>query len=109
MVLRLMSPGVIDVCRKALKTFESLGCTIEEDQPDYPLDAVWQAVLRLRGWQQGNALLPFYNDPAKRALLKPEAIFEVEMGRRVVGLRYLRGFRGADRVVSRGASIVRAL
>src|SRR5450631_398850 len=73
-------PGVIDVCQKALKTFESLGCSIEEDQPDYPLDAVWQALLRLRGWQQGNALLPFYNDPAKRALLKPEAIFEVEMG-----------------------------
>src|ERR1700730_7542368 len=73
-------PGVIDVCRKALKTFESLGCSIEEDQPDYPLDAVWQAVLQLRGWQQGNALLPFYNDPAKRALLKPEAIFEGEMG-----------------------------
>jgi amidase len=72
--------GVIDVCKKALKTFESLGCSIEEDHPDYPLDAVWQAVLRLRGWQQGNALLPFYNDPAKRALLKPEAIFEVEMG-----------------------------
>src|SRR6202049_1640443 len=73
-------PGVIDVCRNALKTFESLGCSIEEDQPDYPLDAVWQAVLRLRGWQQGNALLPFYNDPAKRALLKPEAFLEVEMG-----------------------------
>ena len=82
MVLHLIEPGVIDVCRKALKTFESLGCIIEEDQPDYPLDAVWQAVLRLRGWQQGNALLPFYNDPAKRALLKPEAIFEVEMGLR---------------------------
>jgi amidase len=75
-------PGVIDVCKKALKTFECLGCSVEEAQPDYPLDAVWQAVLRLRGWQQGNMLLPFYNDPAKRALLKPEAIFEVEMGRR---------------------------
>jgi amidase len=74
-------PGVIDVCRKALKTFESLGCIVEDDQPDYPLDAVWQALLRLRAWQQGNTLLPFYNDPAKRALLKPEAIFEVEMGR----------------------------
>jgi len=74
-------PGVIDVCKRALKTFESLGCIVEEAQPDYPLDAVWQAVLRLRGWQQGNMLLPFYNDPAKRALLKPEAIFEVETGR----------------------------
>jgi amidase len=75
-------PGVIEVCKTALKTFESLGCRIEEDQPDYPLDAVWEAVLRLRAWQQGNALLPFYNDPAKRALLKPAAIFEVEMGLR---------------------------
>ena len=76
-------PGVLDVCKKALKTFECLGCSVEEAQPDYPLDAVWQAVLRLRSWQQGNMLLPFYNDPAKRALLKPEAIFEVEMGRRL--------------------------
>lgn len=73
--------GVTDACRKTLKTFESLGCIVEEDQPDYPLDTVWQAALRLRGWQQGNALLPYYDDPAKRALMKPEAIYEVEMGR----------------------------
>jgi amidase len=76
-------PGVIDVCKKALKTFESLGCVVEENQPDYPLDAVWQAVLQLRGWQQGNMLLAYYNDSAKRGLLKPEAIYEVEMGRRL--------------------------
>lgn len=76
-------PGVIDVCKEALKTFESLGCTIEENQPDYPLEAVWQAVLQLRGWQQGNMLLAYYNDPAKRGMLKPEAIYEVEMGRRL--------------------------
>ena len=76
-------PGVIDVCKKALKTFESLGCTVEENQPDYSLEAVWQAALQLRGWQQGNMLLAYYNDPAKRALLKPEAIYEVEMGRRL--------------------------
>ncbi len=74
-------PGVLEVCGKALKTFESLGCIVEHAQPDYPLDAVWQAALRLRGWQQGNTLLAYYNDPAKRGLLKPEAIYEVEMGR----------------------------
>ena len=48
--------------------------------PDYPLDAVWNAALRLRSWQQGSALLAYYNDPSKRAMLKPEAIFEIEMG-----------------------------
>lgn len=73
-------PGVLDVCKKALEVFESLGCAVDEAQPDYPLDAVWQATLRIRSWQQGGALLAFYNDPAKRALLKPEAIHEIELG-----------------------------
>ena len=73
-------PGVLDVCKSALKVFESIGCAVDETQPDYPLDAVWQAVLRIRGWQQGGAIFGFYNDPAKRALLKPEAIYEIELG-----------------------------
>jgi amidase len=73
-------PGVLDVCKDALKVFENLGCVVDVAQPDYPLDAVWRAVLRIRGWQQGGAILGFYNDPAKRALLKPEAIYEIELG-----------------------------
>ena len=73
-------PGVLDVCKGALKTFEAMGCIIEEAQPDYPIEAMWRAWLTLRAWQSGSALLPYYNDPAKRALLKPEAIFEVESG-----------------------------
>jgi amidase len=74
--------GVLDVCKNALKVFEDLGCVVEEAQPDYPLDAVWRAVLRIRGWQQGGAIFGFYNDPAKRALLKPEAIYEIELGQK---------------------------
>src|SRR6516164_7147769 len=73
-------PGVLDVCKAALKTFESMGCIVEEAQPDYTIDAVWRACLQLREWQAGSALLAFYNDPAKRSLMKPEAIFEVESG-----------------------------
>ena len=73
-------PGVLDLCRPALKTFESLGCVVEEAVPDYPLEKVWRAFIRLRGWQQGGTLLEYYNDPGRRALLKPEAVFEVETG-----------------------------
>src|ERR1700722_1803684 len=72
--------GVLDVCKGALKTFESMGCVVEEAYPDYSIDAVWRAWLRLRAWQSGGGLLAYYNDPAKRALLKPEAVFEVESG-----------------------------
>ena len=73
-------PGVLEVCRGALKAFESLGCVVEEAQPDYSIEAVWQAWRRLRAWQSGGELLALYNDPAKRALMKPEAIYEVETG-----------------------------
>jgi amidase len=73
-------PEVIEVCKSALKAFESIGCVVEEAVPDYPLDAVWRAVMKLRAWQAGSGLLAFYNDPAKRALLKPEVIYEVESG-----------------------------
>ena len=72
--------GVLDVCKVALKTFESMGCIVEEALPNYPIDKVWHAWLRLRAWQSGGTLLGYYNDPTKRALLKPEAAFEVESG-----------------------------
>jgi amidase len=72
--------GVLEVCHEALAIFESMGCSVEEAQPDFPIDAVWQALLKLRAWQTGSALLPFYQDPARRALLKPEAVYEIERG-----------------------------
>jgi amidase len=75
-------PGVLDVCAKAAQTFESLGCIVEEAIPDFDLETVWQAVIGLRGWQLGASLIDYYNDPGKRLLLKPEAIFEVETGLR---------------------------
>jgi len=76
-------PEVLEVCGKALRVFESLGCVVEEAVPDFPLDALWQAAVELRGWLAGGGLRPLYNDPAKRALLKPEAIFEIETGARL--------------------------
>ncbi len=72
--------GVLDTCRAALKTFESLGCAVEEAMPDQPPEPAWQAFIKLRQWQQGGGLLAFYKDPAKRAQLKPEAIWEIEGG-----------------------------
>jgi amidase len=72
--------GVLELCRNALKVFESLGCIVEDAVPDYSIDKVWQAWRQLRAWQNGGALLAHYRDPAKRALMKPESVFEVESG-----------------------------
>ncbi|HVO45764.1 MAG TPA: amidase [Steroidobacteraceae bacterium] len=76
-------PGVLETCAAALKNLESLGCSVEEAYPDFDLEAVWQAQIKLRGWSQGAPLLPLYRDESKRALLKPEAIYEIETGLRL--------------------------
>jgi amidase len=73
-------PKILEVCGKAARSFESLGCIVEEAIPEFDLEAVWQAAIRLRAWQSGGPLLAFYRDPAKGALLKPEAVYEIETG-----------------------------
>ncbi len=75
--------GILDLCKSALKAFETLGCTVEEAWPDYPVERVWQNWRTLRAWQAGSALKDLYKDPAKRALMKPEARFEVESGEKL--------------------------
>jgi amidase len=75
-------PQVLAVCRTAARSLESLGCIVEDALPEFDFDALWQATIRLRGWQQGSSLLAYYSDLGRRALLKPEAIFEIETGLR---------------------------
>ena len=74
-------PAVLATCREALRSLEAMGCTVEEASPNYPVERAWQAFVRLRNWQMGAGLLEYYNDPARRAMLKPEAIYEIEQGR----------------------------
>ncbi|MDX2178999.1 MAG: amidase [Bryobacteraceae bacterium] len=71
-------PGVLDVCRDSLKYFTSLGCIVEEALPDFDPEELWQIWLTHRAWIIGNYLGRFYADPAKRALMKDTARWEVE-------------------------------
>src|SRR5262249_40535927 len=72
--------GVLEVCRGALKSFEAIGCSVETVAPNASVEAAWQAFVTLRQFQQGGNFRVFYDIPAKRALLKPEAIYEIEGG-----------------------------
>ena len=73
-------PGVLELCETELKVFESLGCTVEPSLPGASPEEAWQSFMRLRHWQAGGNLLIHYRDPATRALMKPEAVWEVENG-----------------------------
>ncbi len=79
-------PEALDVCRAALKTFEDIGCIVEEARPDFSIEAVWTAYQALRAWYAAGPLMAYDRDPAKRALLKPEAVFEIESARKLSAL-----------------------
>ena len=70
-------PGVLDLCEQSLKTLESQGAIVEPCRPDYDMDRLWQTWLTLRHWRR-HTMLPLYNDSEQRALLKPEAVWEIE-------------------------------
>lgn len=76
-----MQPGVIPLCENALHSFAAIGCTVDAVQPEFSMPRLWQAWLTLRHWSIANGPLgELYRTPAKRALMKPEAVWEVEAG-----------------------------
>lgn len=83
-------PGVLELCREALKQFAAIGCVIEEVRLPSPPAQLWDSWLTLRQWLVAGELEALYLDPAKRARMKPEAQWEVEGGRSLSALEVYR-------------------
>jgi amidase len=75
--------GVLDLCEKAVRVFSEFGCAVEPVRIDHPLEQVWNSWIILRGWLTGGPLAGRFSDPAKRALMKEEACWEVELALRL--------------------------
>lgn len=75
-----MEPGVMALSTSALQAFRDIGCSVEPAQPDFAMPRLWQSWLTLRSFLLAGLLGGFHADPAKRALLKPEAVWEIERG-----------------------------
>lgn len=73
-----MQAGVLALCGEALGRFEAAGFAVEPFVPDFDFEALWQAFVVLRQSTSGCALKVLADDPARRPLLKPEAIWEAE-------------------------------
>ena len=70
--------GILDLCESALGRFADASFPCEPLLPDFDFEALWQAFVTLRQASSGCALKIHYDDPSRRGLLKPEAIWEVE-------------------------------
>ena len=79
-------PGMLETCQQALQHFAQVGCHVEEVIPQFDLDQLWRAWITLRGFMFTGANAALYQVPEKRALLKPEAIWEIENGLKLTAL-----------------------
>ena len=75
-----MEAGVLDTCEAALKHFEPLGAHVEAVAPPFPAEQIWEAWVKLRAWANAGGKLALYQNPETRALLKEDAIWEIEKG-----------------------------
>jgi len=75
-----MEAGVMDTCQRALKHFETIGCTVEAVQPDFSMERLWKTWLVLRGFMVAGIAGALYNDPKLRPQLNDAAVWEIENG-----------------------------
>ena len=81
-----MEAGMLETCEKALTHFKTIGCTVEAVKPQFDFEKLFQAWLNLRSFTFSGTNFALYDNPEKRALLKPEAVWEIERGLKLSGL-----------------------
>lgn len=80
-----MEPGILAVCQSALKSFSGMGCTVDETALGMPPEQIWQAWLVWRQALVGPRIAPFLINPANRAHIKPEALWEHDQSLNLTG------------------------
>jgi amidase len=75
-----MEPGILDLCQAALRQMEDLGAVVDPLPPPFPAEKLWSSWVTLRAMLNAGSKRALAEDPAKRALTKPETIWEIEQG-----------------------------
>ncbi len=80
-----MEHGMLEISEQSLSHFNTLGCTVESAVPNFDFEQLFQAWMTLRSFAFAGEKAPLYQSDEKRALLKPEAIWEIERGLKLTG------------------------
>ncbi len=76
-----MEPGILALCEAALRQMEEMGAEVEILAPPFPAEKLWSAWTTLRAMLTAGGFKAIYDQPDKRAQLKPETLWEIEQGR----------------------------
>ena len=85
-----MEGGILEVCGQALARFAHLGCAIEPARLGFSAEAIWETWLVWRRWLVAGRIAPFLANPANRALIKPEALWEHDQAAGLTGPQALK-------------------
>jgi amidase len=77
--------GILEVCQSALQSFSGMGCTVDEARLGMPPEQIWQAWLVWRQALVAPRIAPFLINPANRALIKAEALWENDQSLNLTG------------------------
>jgi amidase len=80
-----MDPELLTITTRALEHFKTIGCTVEDAHPNFDLEQLWNAWLTLRSFTFAGGNAQHYEAPERRAMLKPEAVWEIEQGLNLTG------------------------
>ncbi len=80
-----MEHGMLEISEQSLSHFKTIGCTVESAVPNFDFEQLFQAWMTLRSFAFTGEKAPLYQSDEKRALLKPEAIWEIERGLKLTG------------------------
>jgi amidase len=75
-----MEPGILGLCETALRQLEDLGAVVEPLPPPFPAGKIWSSWVTLRAMLNAGGKRALAEDPEKRALTKPETLWEIEHG-----------------------------
>src|SRR6185312_8518135 len=79
-------PGIVDVCARALARIEDVGGIVEPATLGFSPERAWQTWLLWRRWSVAARIAPHLKDPANRARIKPEALWEHDQGQGLTGM-----------------------
>lgn len=75
-----VEPGILEICEDALAQMETMGAIVEPIAAPFPAEKLWAAWTTLRAMLNAGGFKAIYDQPDKRAQLKPETIWEIERG-----------------------------
>lgn len=103
-----LEPGIRETCEAALKQFEDLGAIVTPLTPPFPAEDLWTSWTTLRAMLNAGAKKATYDDPAKRAQLKPETLWEIEQGQGLSAAAVYAASEIRSRWFSRAAKLFRS-